>query len=167
MHQMAKESAAAAVSSTIPHNALFVHPVDGSDANSGELGAPLRSIQVAVDRAASFTPTRAVVLRGGTHFIRETINYGPEHSNLHVLGYPGEKAVISGGVELKTMWKPFHISPSPPPSPTKWILQDNYNYVFDYKNGDPNFPMLGLLSNKVALASLARTDSLPVHDLIN
>lgn len=51
-----------------------------------------------------------VVLRGGTHYITDTIHLTPDHSNLHILGHPGEEAVVSGGVELNVTWVPYNVT---------------------------------------------------------
>ena len=143
---------------------LFVHPISGDDTNRGTVNSPLRTIQAALDRAALVNPTPAVVLREGVHYIADTLVLTPSHSGLHLIGYPGEKATVSGGVELTSLsWKPYNATPpgpSPPnPKPGKWTTQDNYNYVFNYKNGDPNFPTLGKPSNKDACEALCKANS--------
>lgn len=47
---------------------------------------PLKSIQLAMDMASARNDgsTRTVVLRGGTHYIADTIYLGAQHSNIHV-----------------------------------------------------------------------------------
>jgi len=89
---------------------IFVD-VDGDDQNVGSESKPLRSLQVACDRAVQLggkTPT--VVLRKGTHFLDETLMLGPQHSNLTITSYPNEHAIISGGKKLQVNWKPYKLS---------------------------------------------------------
>merc|ERR1719174_205941 len=143
---------------------LFVHPISGNDANQGTMKSPFRTIQAALDRAALVDPTPAVVLRGGVHYIADTLVLTPKHSGLHLIGYPGEKATVSGGDELRDLsWKPYNVTPpapSPPgPKPCTWTTQDGYNYVRGYKNGNPNFPTLGLPSKKEDCEALCKADS--------
>jgi hypothetical protein len=88
---------------TVPEGALFVAP-DGDDTAEGTLASPLASVQLACDRAA-VAATKTVVLRGGVHYLAETLLLGPQHSDLTLMSYPGEKAVVSGGKELKVAWK--------------------------------------------------------------
>ena len=138
---------------------LFVHPTDGDDsANSGAIDSPLKTIQEAIDRAAAAEPTPAVVLRGGTHYLTGQLVITHQHSDMHMLGYPGEEATVSGGVELTNLqWKKHNPPPAPPAPPTppappkgSWITQDNFNYVFAFTAGDPNFPTLGKPSSAAA-----------------
>ncbi len=65
----------------------FVAP-DGNDANPGTLGAPWQTIEHAVEHA-----TGTIYLRGGTFAGGVTIR----RSGLSLVGYPAERAVISGG----------------------------------------------------------------------
>jgi len=88
---------------TVPEGAIFVSP-DGDDGAEGTIVSPLQSIQLACDRAAA-TIANTVVLREGTHYLPETIFLGAEHSGLTMQAHPGEKAVVSGGKELKVTWK--------------------------------------------------------------
>jgi len=93
---------------------LFVDPIHGTD-DFDRTGlseeAPLRTLGEAVKRAAEADTTPAVVLRGGTHFLDETIVITPEHEGLHILSYPGESATVSGGVPLpKLDWKEYDVS---------------------------------------------------------
>lgn len=55
-----------------------MHPANGDDSNPGTMGRPFRTIQVAVDTAAR--TKQAVVLRGGNHYLDDTLHYGPQHS---------------------------------------------------------------------------------------
>jgi len=86
--------------STVPANGIFVAPRSGSDSADGSINSPLRSIQAALDVAARTRPTPPIVLREGTHYLEDTLMITPLHSNLTISAYPGEKPVVSGGVEL-------------------------------------------------------------------
>eukprot|EP00051_Salpingoeca_urceolata_P028110 m.485050 g.485050 ORF g.485050 m.485050 type:complete len:808 (-) comp23643_c0_seq1:142-2565(-) len=90
---------------------VFVCAELGNDENPGTETRPVRSLQLAIDLAAKRTgKDRLVVLRGGTHFIKDTIMITAAHSNMDIISYPGEKAVVSGGVEIKADWKPYKVS---------------------------------------------------------
>mmetsp|Transcript_735 Transcript_735/g.1309 ORF Transcript_735/g.1309 Transcript_735/m.1309 type:complete len:790 (-) Transcript_735:142-2511(-) len=91
----------------LPREAIFVS-VDGQDSAPGTLSAPLRSLQQAVDLAAE--KGVAVVLKGGTHYLPDTLHLGPQHSGLTISGFPGEHAEVSGGQELKVTWTPHEVS---------------------------------------------------------
>ena len=72
---------------TVPSDALFVHPT-GKDTNPGTRSAPLQSIQLAMDVMAKRTgANKTVVLRGGTHYIADTIYLGPQHSHITVSNF--------------------------------------------------------------------------------
>jgi len=111
----------------LPDHAIYVAP-DGDDAASGTLQAPIRSLQLAVDSAAQ--AGAAVVLRGGTHFLEETLHLGPQHSGLTISTHPGENAQISGGKLLDVSWKPYNVWPghdqdtsrsTKSPNPNIWV----------------------------------------------
>lgn len=55
----------------VPTDAIFV-AADGDDSAAGTFGAPMRSVQLAVD-AAALAGKSTVVLRGGVHFLSETL----------------------------------------------------------------------------------------------
>jgi hypothetical protein len=134
---------------------IFVHATSGNDAAVGEIDTPVRTIQEALDRAAVADPTPAVVLRGGTHYIADSLVLTSAHSGLHLIGYPGETASVSGGVQLSGLdWKPYNVTPAPPPAPHGWVgpIQD-LNYVFGANVGGSGFPMLGKFDNASACAA--------------
>ncbi|WP_306453488.1 right-handed parallel beta-helix repeat-containing protein [Clavibacter capsici] len=80
----------------MPSNALFV-ATTGSDAASGSASAPFRTIQRAVDVAAS---GRTIVVRGGTY--HESVVM-PKGEALALQSYPGEKVWLDGSRKL-TQW---------------------------------------------------------------
>ena len=94
-------------------DALFVDGGSGDDAASGTKEKPLRTVGKAVELAAARKGTKAVVLRGGVHFIHETLELSPQHSGLLISAYcsgstPCEEAWISGGIELQPAeWKEY------------------------------------------------------------
>ena len=51
-----------------------------------------------------------MVLRGGVHYVPDTITLGPQHSNVHFINYPNESPEVSGGVELNLKWSPYNTS---------------------------------------------------------
>jgi len=135
---------------------IFVHPTSGDDLAAGAMDSPLRTIQEAIDRAARAEPTPAVVLRGGVHYLKDTLVLTAAHSGLEMIGYPGESTTVSGGTPLTDLqWKPYNVTPGPAPAPPGpapgkgWTTQDDYNYVFDFKDG-PDFAELGKLQSKDA-----------------
>lgn len=93
----------------LPADTIYVAP-DGSDDGSGAIDAPLATLAAARDRARLLRrPDRqeplAIALRGGTYFLREPLVLTPEDSGtaeapLLICSFPGERAVISGGIPL-------------------------------------------------------------------
>ena len=76
----------------------------------------------------------------------ETVQIGPQHSNLLVRAYPGESPVVSGGKPLKVSWKAFNTS-------------GGANiYVSDISGQVPNMPGLQLDGVR---ATRARYPNLP------
>lgn len=47
-----------------------------------------------------------VILKGGTHFVEDTIQIGSGDSHLTIRNANGEHAVVSGGINLTTAWTP-------------------------------------------------------------
>jgi hypothetical protein len=76
--------------------ALFVDPVKGDDANPGTEAKPFRTAAFAVSR---LTPGATLYLHGGTYY--ENVNVcvqGTEQAPITIRSYPGELAVINGGL---------------------------------------------------------------------
>ena len=57
------------------------------------LAPPRRSVQAAADLAAR--TGAAVVLRGGSHYLEETLHLGPQHSGLTLTAYPGDGPTVA------------------------------------------------------------------------
>ena len=91
---------------------LSVHPLRGDDAAAAADpagGRAFRTLGAAVvaSRARREAGQAAhVVLREGTHFVSETLQLTSADSHLTIRNYDGEHAVISGGRNLTTDWKP-------------------------------------------------------------
>ncbi len=89
---------------------FYVSPT-GSDANPGTEALPFATVSqaqraVRQARAGQADPVR-VALRAGTHYLRETLVFGPEDSGTTYGSYPGEIATLSGGTPLACAWQPF------------------------------------------------------------
>ena len=96
---------------------LYVAP-GGNDAWSGRLAeanaartdGPLATIAAARDAVRRRRPPRAraratVVLRGGSHSLRETLVLTAQDSGVTYTAYPGETPVVSGGRAIED-WRP-------------------------------------------------------------
>jgi len=79
---------------TTGQQAIYVAP-DGDDNQSGALQHPMKSLQLALDKAAA-EGIPAVLLRKGIHFLEKSIELTPEHSGLKKSDCNGEKAILSG-----------------------------------------------------------------------
>jgi hypothetical protein len=102
---------------------LFVDPVRGDDAAAlaaavlppsrssaaGSAAVPFATVAAAVSASTAARPPAQpvhIVLRGGTHFVSETIELTNAHSHLTIRNADGEAAVVSGGVNLTAAWAP-------------------------------------------------------------
>jgi hypothetical protein len=92
---------------------LFVDAA-GDDNASGTLEQPLGTLHKAVALCRSAPPgeMRTIHLRGGTHYLPETIALTPPDGGasggpLTIRSYGDEKATLSGGRRLECAWKPF------------------------------------------------------------
>lgn len=84
---------------------------NGNDKNTGTLKSPLKSIRAAQYKARTQTGEVIVYLHGGEYHLDETLIFTPLDGNkdkhLTLSSFPGEQAVISGGVSLKLQWYPY------------------------------------------------------------
>ncbi|HEY5508645.1 MAG TPA: PDZ domain-containing protein [Paludibacter sp.] len=84
---------------------------NGNDKNIGSEKAPFKSIKVALDKAREQKGEVTIYLRGGKYRLDKTLIFTPQDGNkdkrLIMSSYPGEHAVISGGVQLKLTWHPY------------------------------------------------------------
>jgi len=97
---------------------------DGDDAWSGKLSAPnaaktdgpFATLARARDAVRELKGTKqgpiAVLVRGGTYYLGETLTFGPgdsgsEDQPITYAAYPGEIPVLSGGRKIVGEWKPY------------------------------------------------------------
>ncbi len=92
---------------------IFVSP-SGNDANPGTKARPLRNWEAAKALALAKKSAGPVTVwfRGGVHYLPETVVFGPEDSGsqsapITYAAFPGEDAVISGGLRLNLNWAPY------------------------------------------------------------
>ena len=96
-------------------NTLYVDAAQGNDNNAGTIDAPLKTIAAALlQRTASpRTAPFAIVLRAGLYTPLATLNITRAHSNTRIVGYPGERVVVSGAVPLADLkWTPWRVNAS-------------------------------------------------------
>jgi hypothetical protein len=90
--------------------AYFVAPY-GNDKNSGTEKTPFKSIKAAQDKARGLKGEVIVYLRGGEYRLDKTLIFTHQDGNgdkhLIMCSYPGERAVISGSIQLKLQWQPY------------------------------------------------------------
>jgi hypothetical protein len=88
----------------------FVSP-NGNDKNNGSENAPFKSIKAAQDKACGQKGEVTIYLRNGEYRLDKTLIFTPQDGNssiqLTLSSYPGEQAIISGGVQLKLQWQPY------------------------------------------------------------
>lgn len=78
---------------------------NGSDINPGTLKHPVQKLHKAVKiYRENGTSGWVIYVREGTYYLTETLDLGPEDSNLIITGYKDEKPVISGGKEYNLTW---------------------------------------------------------------
>lgn len=97
--------------SLFAQTSFFVSPT-GSDKHNGSLKSPFKSIEKARDKARAITKGDIIIyLRQGEYQLSEPLTFTPEDGNelksLTLCSYPGEKAVVSGGITLSPRWQPF------------------------------------------------------------
>ncbi len=83
----------------------YVSP-QGSDSGSGSAEKPFKNIAKA-QAAARGGEADTIILKGGMHYLPETLVLESADSNLHIKAAEGEQAVISGGLSLDLTWQPW------------------------------------------------------------
>jgi hypothetical protein len=82
----------------------------GDDKYSGAEKSPLKSIKAAQYKARGQKGEVIVYLREGEYRLSETLVFttldGNKYKHLTLCSYPGEQAIISGGIQLNLKWKP-------------------------------------------------------------
>jgi hypothetical protein len=81
--------------------AVYVDANKGSDSAAGTIGAPLKSIQAAVDKVGA-AGGGSVFLRAGVFFLSQTVTIS--HSGVTIAPYQQEEVVVSGGVQITPKW---------------------------------------------------------------
>ena len=87
---------------------IFVDYARGLDTNNGGIDSPKKTIAAAV-QAAGGQANATINLRGGRHYVAETVQLTVEHSGLTIQNYMGEKVVVSGGIVLAAQWAPLKL----------------------------------------------------------
>lgn len=94
-----------------PATTLYVAYDSGSDAAPGTLSAPLQHVAVAVAKARALPKPAEIVLRGGVHRLRETLQLGAADAGLSIRAYDGETPTLSSGAVLTTAWEQADVTP--------------------------------------------------------
>ena len=107
---------------------VFVDTKRGNDYSDepSRRDKPLRGVARALEHVREFRrhvraagkrsdapPTVSITLRGGVHYLNETMEINAEDSSTTLESYPGETAVLSGGKPLSPAWKPYNVSTKP------------------------------------------------------
>ena len=107
---------------------LYVSP-SGKETGDGSIGHPLSRLASAVEKARTAKGDVTIYLREGKYILDEPLVLTPRDGNdtrrLSIKTYPGEKAVLTGGIPLTLQWEPYK----------KGILKAKVN-------GDPVMDML-------------------------
>ena len=95
---------------------VYVDPARGSDqpGQSGAIGSPFATIPRALSVLRTKPRPRTMVLRGGVHYLNETLVLEPADSGLTISGFPSgkEDAWVSGGVLLPPLeWRKVENDP--------------------------------------------------------
>ena len=131
----------------------------------GSESSPFDTIQFGLDTCAERAECSAVVLRGGTHYLPETIVVTPKHSHTKLMAYPGEPAVVSGGIKVNAEFKPY--GPAPAPASDEYTITQGDNAVWGGQiNNRTNF-LLGKFDNVndcLNAANASNFDVFTYHD---
>lgn len=90
---------------------IYISP-SGDNRNPGTKEAPIATIHRAQQMWRELDGSVQVILRAGTYYLDSTLVLTPEDNSdmnkfLFIMGYPGEKAVLSGAMPVKTHWEPW------------------------------------------------------------
>lgn len=125
-HRPLRVAPAASMRSMPSGPMLVVDAAKGDDANTGTEPAPLRSVQLAINRA---TPGTTVMLRGGVYFERVTIAArGSAEKPITLRSWPGESAILDGG------WQEFTQSPASAWQPVENRANGEFRSTKKYPN---------------------------------
>lgn len=83
----------------------------GTSQGDGSFSHPFLSVHDAIEQSRADTGSVTIYIREGIYRLDKTLvltsEDGNENKNLVIKAYPGEKAVISGGIPLELEWEPF------------------------------------------------------------
>ncbi len=89
--------------------------VNGKDTNDGSVGRPLASLEAAQQavravKRSGFASSIEIIIRGGTYYLPETIEFSAEDSGTKAApiiwkAAEGEKVILSGGKRIKGTWQ--------------------------------------------------------------
>eukprot|EP00931_Biecheleriopsis_adriatica_P028735 TRINITY_DN17128_c0_g1_i4.p1 TRINITY_DN17128_c0_g1~~TRINITY_DN17128_c0_g1_i4.p1 ORF type:complete len:907 (+),score=123.99 TRINITY_DN17128_c0_g1_i4:215-2722(+) len=80
---------------------FFVDPMHGSDANTGTMTSPFQTVFAGINSCRGQQNGCDVLLRGGTHYLNDTLQITDMHSGMRISAYNGEKAIVSGGRKIQ------------------------------------------------------------------
>ena len=89
--------------SEVPDGAVFV-AVGGSDGGAGTAADPFATAARALAATRAGGAPKAIVFRGGVHFLGATLELDGRDSGLLLTNFENETAWLSGGVPLATTW---------------------------------------------------------------
>eukprot|EP01060_Flectonema_neradi_P007662 TRINITY_DN15378_c0_g3_i1.p1 TRINITY_DN15378_c0_g3~~TRINITY_DN15378_c0_g3_i1.p1 ORF type:complete len:862 (+),score=209.17 TRINITY_DN15378_c0_g3_i1:48-2588(+) len=83
-------------------NAVFVDSSTtiAAGLQRGTIGSPFKDVQSAIDFCRKQSTPPPIVLRGGIHFLNETLLLGAKDAGTTIQNYPMEEAWLSGGVMI-------------------------------------------------------------------
>ena len=82
----------------------------GSDDNDGRIASPFKTLLKAMQAARRWGNPSTIVLRNGTHYVNETIQFTADDSGLVIQNYPGETPILNAGALLDVTWQPYGLS---------------------------------------------------------
>lgn len=97
---------------TWAQSAFYVSPLrHGKETGDGSIKHPLNRIASAVEKARTEKGDVTIYLREGKYTLDEPLVLTPRDGNdtrrLSIKTYPGERAVLSGGIPLTLKWEPY------------------------------------------------------------
>src|SRR4051794_4857539 len=108
---------------------LFVDPARGNDANAGSEAAPWKTLTHAVRR---LKPGDTLYLRGGIYYEKVALSRsGTEQAPITISGYPGEQAILDGGLREFYEHPDKAWQPSPGGAEGEYISTASYQHLDD------------------------------------
>eukprot|EP00656_Telonema_subtile_P008208 TRINITY_DN13842_c0_g1_i3.p1 TRINITY_DN13842_c0_g1~~TRINITY_DN13842_c0_g1_i3.p1 ORF type:complete len:426 (-),score=74.82 TRINITY_DN13842_c0_g1_i3:52-1329(-) len=94
----------AAPSRPLGIEAVHVDAAIGDDLHDGSEGHALKTVAAALEMTRA-RGSKSIVLRGGVHYLNETMQLGTQDSGLSIVNYPGEVPWLSGGKAVDLNWQ--------------------------------------------------------------